>query len=145
MAELHATCPDCGSLDLVTSEVIVAESKEVRCPNCSWTGPAAKTVGVASSEDFWTIERVGAVLLRVMAKHAAGPLCQVFEFVGLLEKDDQAGRDVVMQAATAGCITAAFEAAHSVHLERLKNKSEEDLTELEKATLRGSGWTETKN
>jgi hypothetical protein len=108
------------------------------CPNCDWTGKATDTVGVASSEDFWDIERVGEVLLRVISKHGAGPICQVFEFVGILEKGDQAARDAIMKTASAACIQAAFEAAHAIHLEKLKNKSEDDLNEAEKKLLEAS-------
>jgi hypothetical protein len=139
MAELVRSCPDCGSIDVeVAGEVVIDPLKGAICPNCDWKGTVNETVGVASSEDFWTIERVGSVLLRVISKWGAGPMCQVFEYVGILEKDDQAARDVIMQAASAACIQAAFEAAHSIHLEKLKNKPEEELNEQEKKLVKAA-------
>lgn len=131
MAEVHHSCPDCGSIDVEVSVL----SKEARCPNCEWKGSASSTVGVATSENFWTIERIGEVLLRVISKHGAGPMCQVFEFVGILDKDDQPARDVIMQAASAAAITAAFEAAHSIHLEKLQKKDPSELNDAERRLI----------
>jgi len=131
MAEIHPTCPDCGSIDVETTTI----TAEAACPNCDWRGGSAETVGVASSEDFWDIERVGHVLLRVISKWGAGPMCQVFEFIGILEKGDDEARDVIMQAASAACIQAAFEAAHAVHIRKLFMKSEDELNDAEKALL----------
>jgi hypothetical protein len=131
MAELTHSCPDCGSIDIEVSAI----AGTAKCPNCDWEGDTSQTVGVASSEDFWDIERVGSVLLRVISKWGAGPMCQVFEFVGILDKDDKEARDTIMQAASAACIQAAFEAAHSIHLRKLFTKSEDELNDSEKALL----------
>lgn len=142
MAELRHTCPDCGSIDVVVSKIAVAA--DAHCPNCDWNGPGSETIGVASREQFWDIERVGAVLLRVISRWGAGPMCQVFEFVGLIEKDDQKARNRVMQEATAACIQAAFEAAHAVHLEKLMATPEEELGAAERKLVRAAKKREEK-
>ena len=132
-AELRRTCPDCGSIDVETGSNIVSGGNALaRCPNCEWTGVASQTVGVASSEGFWDIQRVGEVLLRVIAAHGVGPMCQVFEFVGLIEKGDQEARDRIMRAASAACIQAAFEEAQEVHISKLLTKPESEMNEQEK-------------
>jgi hypothetical protein len=133
-AELRRTCPDCGSIDVEVRPEIIMQGggPGARCPNCEWNGKASETVGVASSEGFWDIQRVGEVLLRVIAAHGAGPMCQVFEFVGLIEKDDQEARDRIMRAASAACIQAAFGEAQEVHIQKLLNKPESEMNEQEK-------------
>jgi predicted RNA-binding Zn-ribbon protein involved in translation (DUF1610 family) len=92
MADARHFCPDCGSIDLQITRQFVLVSKEedtgatAKCPNCGWEGPLSKTIGAVTSEEFWDIERVGDVLLRVVSRHAAGPFVQVMEFVGLLPR-----------------------------------------------------------
>jgi hypothetical protein len=91
MAEARHFCPDCGSIDLrVTNSGLTGPDGESlargSCPNCSWEGPLSKTIGAVTQEQFWDSDRVGDVLLRVMAKNAAGPLVQVLEFIGLLPR-----------------------------------------------------------
>jgi predicted RNA-binding Zn-ribbon protein involved in translation (DUF1610 family) len=90
MADARHFCPDCGGIDIqITRQfVLLAEAEDTgataKCPNCGWEGPLSKTVGAVTAEQFWDIERVGEVLLRVVSKHAAGPFVQVMEFVGLI-------------------------------------------------------------
>ena len=132
-------CPECGGIDLQVQRqyILLAEAEDTgasaRCPNCGWEGPLSKTVGAVSSEQFWDIERVGEVLLRVVSKHAAGPFIQVMEFTGLLprrrepgdDKDEAARvahneivdemRTEVVRAMLSGAITGGFEAAERAH------------------------------
>ncbi len=89
--EAHYACPDCGSIDLsIRGEGLKAPDggslAKAECPNCAWAGGLSDTVGFATTENVWTVERVGEVLLRVSAKHAAGPMVQVLEFTGLIPK-----------------------------------------------------------
>jgi len=84
-------CPDCGSIDLVitNAELRDPEGKSLgraECPNCSWRGRLTDTIGMMSTEQFWDSERVGEVLLRVLATRGAGPLIQALEFIGLLPR-----------------------------------------------------------
>lgn len=131
MADARHFCPDCGNIDLIiTKAVLEGQTSTARCPNCSWSGPLSKTIGAVTTEQFWDAERIGDVLLRVMATRAAGPLVQALEFIGLLPRkkevsDDaeqraeidkwnrlaQASRDAVMQRTMEAAITAAFEEA----------------------------------
>lgn len=85
MADARHYCPDCGSIDLDITDGIVA-AKTVKCPNCGWAGGIGQTIGFATTEQVWDIERVGNVLLRTMAVNAAGPLVQALEFIGLLPR-----------------------------------------------------------
>lgn len=98
-AEVRNTCPDCGSLDVEvkTALVVVAgDSVEdtARCANCAWEGPASQIRVFATTQQLWDIERVGSVALRVISKHAAGPLVQLWEFVGILPRSRQITREV---------------------------------------------------
>lgn len=93
MADARHFCPDCGNIELVIEDKLLVHVRpesegahRAKCPNCGWEGPLSKTVGAVTSEQFWDIERVGEVLLRVVSKHAAGPFVQVMEFVGLIPK-----------------------------------------------------------
>lgn len=121
-------CPDCGSMDIEhTNSVTLTGSGEIQTPMichfCGWEGPASATVGMLTTEKLWDIESIGRVLLRVCAKHAAGPMTQVFRFVGLLEPGDQEGQDKILRAAFEGMITKAFEAA----ADHAQEKAREDL------------------
>ena len=142
MAEARYFCPDCGSIDIILAGVDLVgpsggSAGAATCPNCDWTGPISQAIGALSSERFWDVERVGSLLLRVVQKHAAGPMVQALEFVGLLPKpktsDDadfrgldsaevsrklelhnaivQECRDLVMRDVFAAAITAGFAAA----------------------------------
>ena len=140
MAEARHFCPDCGSIDLVIERKYVTMSAAedtgatAKCPNCSWDGALSKTLGAVSAEQFWDIERVGDVLLRVVQKNAAGPMVQVLEFAGLLPRLKQAPdeevtaamladhnalaqqcRDIVMREVFEASITAGFAAAERAH------------------------------
>jgi len=133
MTQARYFCPDCGSIDL---NINIGITKTASCPNCSWEGPLSQTVGAVTSEQFWDSERVGEVLLRVLATKAAGPVVQVLEFIGLLprkkvavaeltetEAEDlqrwnaaaQQARDAVMRSLMAAALSAAFEEAEKQH------------------------------
>jgi len=139
MSEVRYACPDCGGIDLITTTVgslITADGQSpnnnAECVNCGWTGKVSETTGFATTEKIWSIERIGIVLLRVMATRAAGPLVQALEFIGLLprkfeekesmtteervrvvmwNREAQHSRDAVMQRVCEKAITAAFEEA----------------------------------
>jgi hypothetical protein len=144
MADSRYFCPDCGSIDLEITEksvIISPDAKEGRakCPNCGWEGTLKDTIGALTTEQFWDYKRVGDILMRVIAKHAAGPFVQVMEFVGLLPRkhpsppvnpdgsvwsaaDTQlhnelvdTARERILRAMLAATITAGFEESERVH------------------------------
>ena len=147
MAETHYACPDCGSIDLEISgeglrDVDDKSLARAECPNCAWAGALKDTVGFATTENVFTAERLGEVMLRVSAKHAAGPLVQVLEWAGLLppvleaappaeatqggepwtvedlERHNELAqqmRNEVMRATFEAFITASFEKAAEMH------------------------------
>jgi predicted RNA-binding Zn-ribbon protein involved in translation (DUF1610 family) len=91
VVEARYFCPDCGSIDLqiFNAELCDDEGKSLgraECPNCAWKGPLTATIGAMTTERMWDANRVGDLMLRVMAVHAAGPLVQALEFVGLLPR-----------------------------------------------------------
>jgi hypothetical protein len=87
VAEARHFCPDCGNIDLViTKAVLAGQTSSASCPSCAWSGPLNKTIGAVTTEQFWDADRIGDVLLRVMATRAAGPLVQALEFIGLLPR-----------------------------------------------------------
>jgi len=139
MAEARHFCPDCGSIDLIFTRgrVLVSADQNAattaNCPNCTWSGTLSETIGAITSEQFWDVERVGRVLLRVVSRHGAGPIVQVLEFVGILPRiktapDDEtpaerlrayntwvlSSRDLVMREIFTAAITAGFETAQKV-------------------------------
>lgn len=122
MADVRRFCPTCGFIDLEIGTI------QVSCPNCSWTGTLEETVLAAeSTEKFYGIEEIGSLLINVAATHAAGPLLQTMQHVGLLPRTDtpgkseeynaaaQAATDHVMRRILEGCVKAAFEAAGEAH------------------------------
>lgn len=145
MADARHFCPDCGNIELIVAETtIITDDRgaEARCPNCSWVGPLSGTVGAVSSEQFWDLNRISNVLLRVVSKYAAAPFVQVMEFIGLLPRPEHEGtptdewveadyemaraarknnqiveeaRDHVLKAMIGAAITAGFEEAERQH------------------------------
>jgi hypothetical protein len=141
--EAHHVCPDCGSIDLELEQQSLhgptgAPLGRATCPNCAWTGALRDTHGFATTEALWTVERVADLLLRVCAVHAAGPIVQSLEFVGLIpkklevapemqqpnwsaedlrehNKTAQTIRDRVMRRTFEAMISAAFEEASECH------------------------------
>lgn len=121
-AEARYFCPECGgpevhvggSKEELEARVKIAASLrglDARCQLCGWSGKVEDMLGHASSEGFYTIEKIANILLMVTAKHAAGPLCQALEMVGLIEKDDQEGKEKVIKAVTEAMVTSAFQTA----------------------------------
>lgn len=87
MATAKHACPICGSIDVVLeSELVVTGDRTAYCPLCDWRGLARETVGFATTEVVWDIERISMVALRIVTKHATGPLMQFWEFIGLTPK-----------------------------------------------------------
>lgn len=85
------TCPECGCPDLIIEKKGLVDSSggslaTAECPICTWEGKLSDTVGMATTEQLWTIERIGDLLLKVTHKHAAGPMIQALEHVGLIPK-----------------------------------------------------------
>jgi hypothetical protein len=146
MPEVRNTCPDCGSIDVEIARpgLHTAGEAEAHCPNCEWSGVERNTIGVVTSENFWDIERVGAVLLRVISKWGVGPMCQVFEFVGLIEKDDEEARSEILREASAACIQAAFETAHTIHLRKQRSTPKKKMSPQEKKLARAA-WKREQN
>lgn len=114
MVEARYFCPNCGSIDLRVKAgdiITVKGSSTATCELCGWEGPLKDTTGAATTETFYDIEKIADILLRVVSKHAAGPLSQAFQLVGLLEPGDQEGLNKIMKAAFTGLIEGAFGAA----------------------------------
>lgn len=88
-AETHKSCPDCGTLDFISegSSLVLDASGDttgtLTCVNCSWTGRAADTIILATTERVFGVEEISGILVRIVAKHAAGPLIQALEFTGV--------------------------------------------------------------
>lgn len=124
----HYSCPSCGSIDIDVS----ALTSSWKCPICDASGELRDAVGFVTSEVVWDIEKIAEVSLRVIAKHSAGPLVQLWEFVGILPKlkpitrtitgprrrsyeewnrKAQEVRDNVLRGVLASSLTSAFEVA----------------------------------
>lgn len=134
-------CPDCGFNELlVRNQGLKGPDGEsiatASCPNCGWDGPLRRTVGVLTTERLWTSKAIGDLMLRIVTRHAAGPMVQAYEFIGLLPRTQeipedgsdeeikaardhndlaQACRNHVMRAVFASAIEAGFEAAEEAH------------------------------
>lgn len=127
-------CPDCGSLDLDISTVV----GRAHCPLCDWDGAINETTGLLTTEVIYDIERVGEVAIRILAKHAAGPLIQLWEHFGILPKMKPVDRTVtgarrkryethnrgveevrnqVLRATLAGALEGAFSVAAACRAE----------------------------
>jgi len=135
-AEARYFCPECGGMELaVTTPSTVVDkdglqaSNSAVCQLCGWEGTLKDTLGAVSSEEFYDIEKVGNILLRVVTKHASGPLCQALELVGIIRPGDEEGRAKVLRAAFEGCITGSFEAAAGHYAEQ---QSQNKDTPMEK-------------
>ncbi len=143
MTEPVYLCPDCGFNELEIKNAGLkgpdgGSLSRSRCPNCGWEGPTAQTVGVATTERLWNSKAIGDLMIRLVSKHAAGPMVQAYEFIGLLPKkryleegqeltDElkaeidahnnlaQACRNHVMKAVFAAAVEAGFTAAEEAH------------------------------
>ena len=118
MAEAKYFCPNCASPELrvkgTKMEIKLRNSLkglDAHCELCGWAGKVEDLVGAVSQEEFYDIEKVSSILIGVCSRHAAGPLCQALELIGLLEKDDQEGRNHVMRNISAAMVAAAFQSA----------------------------------
>ncbi len=137
MADVKQVCPKCTNIELAFEEVMLVVSadgtsndQKASCPVCGWHGLANETVAAATLSQFWGLEKVGNFLLVLISRHAAGPLVQGLEFVGLLpaaktEPDEhvsterlveynemvQEAKDQVMRAVFEAAVSAAFTTA----------------------------------
>ena len=149
MTTTRYSCPSCGSIDLQISEL----ASTWVCPICEARGELRDAVGFVTSESVWDIEKVAEVSLRVVAKHSAGPLLQLWEFVGIVPRMKEITREVtgprrrayeawnarvqeirdnVLRAVMASSLSAAFEVAHAareVHPELFAAEEPESTTE----------------
>lgn len=139
MVSAKHACPDCGCLDLEIAGKGIYDKDggslaKATCPICAWSGSLKDTVGIATSEALYDIETLAVSALRVVSKHAAGPLIQLFTWYGLIPpmlpkntklvpKDKvkeyneviQRIRDHVMRATFEAAITSAFNSASDMH------------------------------
>lgn len=120
-------CPD---IEIAKSELnIPAKERKARCPNCKWEGTLAECAGIATTEKVFNTKTVLDLLIFVVTKHAAGPVAQVLQYIGLVEKDDQEGLNKVMREATAGLVERALLAAAEHAAEKQMNKPKEPTNE----------------
>lgn len=140
-------CPDCGFNELkIQGEGLKGPDGEslatAECPHCAWEGPLSSTIGVLTTERLWTSKAIGDLMIRLVSRHAAGPMVQAYEFIGLLpqkrdahaecpegatpseedlkavaEHNDlaQACRNHVMKAVFAAAVEAGFTAAEEAN------------------------------
>ena len=124
MREIRYFCPLCQGMeiDLRQSNLVGIDQGPARCRLCSWTGSPDELIGALSeqNEKFWTSDRVASALLMAATKHAAGPMVQVLETIGLIPRiggtpEEQVSatdvREGVMRAVLEGIVTGAFETA----------------------------------
>lgn len=130
MTTARYSCPSCGSIDISVSEITSTWS----CPICEARGELRDAVGFVTTESVWDIEKVAEVSLRVVAKHSAGPLLQLWEFVGIVPRMKEITREItgprrraheawnarvqeirdnVLRAVMASSLSAAFKVAHA--------------------------------
>lgn len=134
-------CPQCGCPDIEISQsalALPASQRPVRCPNCGWKAMLSDAAGIATTEKVFDTKAVLNLLLYVVTKHAAGPVSQALQFIGLIQQGDQEGLDKVMRAATAGMVEQAFMAA-AEHAATKKELSERGSSEQEWADQMGLG------
>lgn len=150
--EARHFCPQCGFIDIIIENQGLKgpDGKSLAtatCPNCGWAGGLNETLG-GIGRGFWDAERVGNLLIGVLARSAAGPLVQALEYVGLLPKEAQPkeyaacdskvyvdavieARNVVMRRILEASITAAFEEAMEQQKLFMAKVGEPDYTEEE--------------
>lgn len=150
MTTARYSCPSCGSIDLELKGTVV---QHWTCVVCGARGEMKDTVAFVTSETVWDIEKVAEVSLRTLAKHSAGPLLQLWEFVGIVPRMKETTREVtgprrrayeawnarvqeirdnVLRAVMASSLSAAFEVAHAareVHPELFAAEEPESTTE----------------
>jgi hypothetical protein len=127
MSDLQVFCPQCQGMELhiERSVIIGADPGIARCNLCQWQGTPDDLLVAVSPENtsLWTGERVANVLLVAASKHAAGPMVQVLEVLGLVPpiqggEQEQASaqhvREHVMKAVLEAVVTSAFESAAEV-------------------------------
>jgi hypothetical protein len=133
--QLHYFCPQCQGLELEVHRpriVGVGDSGYAHCKLCGWKGKPDELLAALSpgNAEFWTSERIANVLLNAAAKHAAGPMVQVLELIGIVpriqgdieeQQSAQGVREGVVKAVLEAVVTAAFRASAELapaHYER---------------------------
>lgn len=128
MREIRYFCPRCQGMELdIEMEGIIrveggVATNHARCKLCGWEGMHHELIGALSeaNELFWTGERIANALIMAATKHAAGPMLQVLELIGLIprvqgsaeeQKSAEAIREQVIRAVLEGIVTGAFETA----------------------------------
>lgn len=133
-------CKQCGCPDLMEPQksaiVLEAKHRKVSCPNCKWEGPLSEAAGIYTTEKVYDTKEVLNLLLYVTTKHAAGPIAQALEFIGMIEKDDAEGRNIIMRAALEGLIRDSFVAAseHSAEKTAREKHGDEEAPSTEKVS-----------
>lgn len=125
MSSVHASCPQCGGLDLEVPQLVGGTAS---CPICRWSGPMSDTIGLATTEAVYDSNRVGEILIRVASKYVVAPLIQATEVIGLIPKKETsevAGwaeeidiiRDRLVHRILEGLIPLIFESCMLAHQE----------------------------
>lgn len=125
MPDAVKSCPDCGAIDLVISSSL--EGATAACVICDWKGPVSDTVAFLTTETVYSIEKVSETLMRAAAKHAAGPMIQVIELLGLSPSPDQSDaagwtetveecRNKLLQTILLAIVEATFNGGVEAHL-----------------------------
>lgn len=128
MREIRYFCPHCQGMELELEQSPIvsvnnpALGGRATCKLCGWQGLPDEVIGALSEENdqFWTGERIANALLLAASKHAAGPMVQVLELIGLVpriqgspeeQRSAEAVRAEVMRAVLEAVVTSAFEAS----------------------------------
>lgn len=84
-------CPKCGCPDVqISGQGLVDASGEsvskASCPNCGWNGNGVDTLGVVSTEELWTSERIAEHFLKMSAEKLMPIILEELFFLGLLPR-----------------------------------------------------------
>lgn len=134
MTDLQYFCPQCcGNEVRVERPVLLGTGPgHAQCPLCGWQGSADDVLATPTPDHktFWDGERVANLLIYAATHHAAGPLVQALEVVGLVprvtgsEEEQRSAlfvRAGVLKAVLEAVVVAGFEAAAKLspsHFER---------------------------
>lgn len=123
MSSVVIFCPQCLAPEVeVHQSPVIGGEEFVVCGLCGFRGAIADVMAIVSGRDetYWTVERVGNALLYGATRHAAGPMVQLLELIGLVPRiegtsEQQASarlvREGVMKAVLEAVVSSAFETA----------------------------------
>lgn len=129
-------CPQCLAPEVtIKQSPVIGGVDTVRCELCGFVGDIPDVMAIVSGRDetYWTSERIGNALLYGATRHAAGPMVQLLELVGLVpriegpaeqQKSACAVREGVVKAVLEAVVTSAFETAAALtpaHYQRFEN------------------------